>query len=327
MRVVVHGQVSELGRSLIGDELRQPDFEVTFIEADSPDRWAALAAADALIVDHAPMTKSDLSCMPNLRLIQRLGRGPFDVSAEVAAAQALGIGYAHNRTGFAAAATAEHTVMMMLALLRGLPGTHEYVRTGEWRGDNRFDAATRQLSGATVGLIGMGRIARQVARLLGAFRTRTLYWSRHRLSPADEGDLGVSYLVLPELAARCDIVSLHVRADKTDAFRFGVAEFACMRPDAYFINTSRGSLVDESALATALRRRLLAGAALDVFDTEPLPADSALRELNGVILTPHIAGRTREVAEAYYRSACANLGRMQRGEALEDLISPDKRGT
>ncbi|GLK99178.1 NAD(P)-dependent oxidoreductase [Dactylosporangium matsuzakiense] len=322
MNVVVHGKVSELGRRVIERELRPDRFSVRFIEPETPGRAAALVAAEVLVVDHAPMTDADFAMMPRLRLVQRLGRGPFDISGEIAAAHARGIPFAHNRSGFAVRATAEHTVMVMLALPRRLAETAGYVRDGGWTSGNPYDAATDELAGSTVGLVGMGRIAAEVARRLRPFEVTVRYWSRHRLPAEREHELGVRYLPLPELVAGSDLVSLHVRANSAAEFRFGAELFDRMRPGAYFVNTSRGALVDQDALGRALREGRLAGAALDVSDPEPPPAGSPLRTLPNLVLTPHVAGRTRQVAEAYYRCACANLARLAGGEALHDLIPP-----
>lgn len=322
MNVVVHGQVSDLGRRLIERELCPDRFRVRFVDAGDTDRRAALAACEALVVDHAPLTGADFAAMPRLRLVQRLGRGPFDISGEIAAAHARGVPFAHNRSGFAVRATAEHTVMMLLALPRRLAETARYVRDGGWDADNRYDAATDELAGSTVGLIGMGRIAREVARRLRPFEVAVRYWSRRRLPAGQERELDVDYRPLPDLLAGADLVSLHVRATSAAQFRFGPELFAAMRPGAYFVNTSRGALVDHAALGRALTGGRLAGAALDVFDPEPPPTDSPLLRLPNLVLTPHVAGRTRQVAEAYYRCACANLVRLANGEALRDLVPP-----
>jgi phosphoglycerate dehydrogenase-like enzyme len=322
VNVVVHGRISELGRRVIERELRPDRFSVRFVEGGAPDRDAALSAGDVLIIDHAPMTDADFAMMPRLRLVQRLGRGPFDISGEIAAAHARGIPFAHNRSGFAVRATAEHTVMVMLALPRRLAETVGYVRNGGWTSDNRYDAATDELAGSTIGLVGMGRIAREVARRLRPFEVTVRYWARRRLPAEQERELSVGYLPLPDLVAGADLVSLHVRANSAAEFRFGADLFDRMRPGAYFVNTSRGALVDQDALGRALQDGRLAGAALDVSDPEPPPADSPLRALPNLVLTPHVAGRTRQVAEAYYQRACANLVRLADGEALRDLVPP-----
>jgi phosphoglycerate dehydrogenase-like enzyme len=148
------------------------------------------------------------------------------------------------------------------------------------------------------------------------------YWSRRRLSVEQERELSVGYRPLPDLVSGSDLVSLHVRANSAAEFCFGADLFERMRPGAYFVNTSRGALVDQDALGRALRDGRLAGAALDVSDPEPPPSDSPLRTLPNLVLTPHVAGRTRQVAVAYYQCACANLVRLADGEALLDLLPP-----
>ncbi|KOG87920.1 hypothetical protein ADK38_22715, partial [Streptomyces varsoviensis] len=172
---------------------------------------------------------------------------------------------------------------------------------------------------------GMGRVGTAAARLLAAFGAEVGYFSRTRLDPDHERRIGAEYRPLEELLPAADVVSLHVRADAAD-YRFGAREFALMRPGRYFVNTSRGGLVNEAALATALRSGRLAGAALDVFAAEPLAPASPLDGAPNLLLTPHIAGRTREVAEMYFRSACANIVRLEAGQPLRDLIEPMARG-
>ncbi|MEU7043534.1 NAD(P)-dependent oxidoreductase [Streptomyces varsoviensis] len=326
MNVLVRGAISALGQRVLAAELAAPRFHLEYSRTDDEtDREAKFGRCDVIMVDQEPLTEADFALLHRVRLVQRLGRGQYDISGELAAAAAHGVPVAHNKSGFAAAATAEHTVMAALALLRRLPDADAFVRSGEWRSSNRFDAATRQLAGASVALVGMGRVGTAAARLLAAFGAEVGYFSRTRLDPDHERRLGVEYRPLEELLPAADVVSLHVRAGAAD-YRFGAREFALMRPGRYFVNTSRGGLVDEAALAAALRSGRLAGAALDVFAAEPLAPASPLDGAPNLLLTPHIAGRTREVAEMYFRSACANIVRLEAGQPLRDLIEPMARG-
>ncbi|WP_049717764.1 NAD(P)-dependent oxidoreductase [Streptomyces caatingaensis] len=325
MNVLVCGAVSALGERVLRDELAPPPYHLEFTDDTDPLRAERLARCEAVLVDQAPLTEADFARMTRLRLVQRLGRGQFDISGELAAARARGVPVAHNRSGFAARATAEHTVMVILALLRQLPDADAFVRSGQWReagGSHRFDAATRQLDGASVALVGMGRVGRATARLLAAFGAEVAYWSRTRLAPGEERDLAAVHRPLDELLAAADVVSLHIRPDPAAPFVFDTRLFGLMRPGGYFVNTSRGTLVDEHALAGALRAGHLAGAALDVFTTEPPGPSSPLDGSPHLLLTPHIAGRTREVAEMYFRSACANIHRLRAGHPLRDLVDP-----
>ena len=322
MNVLIYGAVSELGRRVLLAELVPPDFCVEFTHEGDPDRVEKLGRCEVVLVDQAPLDEQAFSHLRRLRLVQRIGRGPYDVSNEVATAHRHGIPWAHNRAGFAVAATAEHTVMVILALLRQLPQTAEFVRSGGWLSSHRFDAATRQLRGSTVALVGMGRVGTSVARLLDTFGAVVHYWSRTRLDGARERRLAVKFLPLDDLLATADVVSLHVRANSAAEFRFDDRLFGLMRSDAIFVNTARGPLVDELALAGALSSGHLAGAALDVFEIEPLPPGSPLVTAPNLLMTPHIAGRTVEVAEMYFRTACANLIRLRGNQPLRDLVAP-----
>ena len=205
---------------------------------------------------------------------------------------------------------AEHTVMLILALSRHLLGVIRQTNAQAWLPERSQPILTDQrrytynwiglkdwgtLYGKTVGLIGLGLIGRATAVRLRSFGMRLIYTQRHRLDPVAETRLGVQWRELDALLAESDFVSLHQRfqegSDGNDN-HIGARELALMGPAAYLINTARGRLVDENALAAALRTGQIAGAALDVFRHEPLPADSSLFALAGdnLILTPHVAG-------------------------------------
>jgi phosphoglycerate dehydrogenase-like enzyme len=199
---------------------------------------------------------------------------------------------------------AEHAVMCMLALLKRYPAVEQQLRAGviaggvqpsvttqehyayNWVGCERFEA----LRGATVGLVGLGRIGRHAARLLQAFGADVVYTKRSRLEPADEATLGVRYASFEELLAQSRVVSLHARFAPETERMIGEGQLQRMPRGSFLVNTSRGRLVDEDALCRALESGQLAGAALDVMWLEPLPPDSPLLSAPNLILTPHTGG-------------------------------------
>ena len=205
---------------------------------------------------------------------------------------------------------AEHTVMLIMALSRHLLAVIRQTNTQEWLPERSQPILTDQrrytynwiglqewgtLYGKTAGLIGLGLIGCATAARLRSFGMRLLYSQRHRLDPLSEVRMGVQWRPFDELLAESDFVSLHHRFQEEpegNDKHIGARELALMKPTAYLINTARGRLVDEDALVAALRRGQIAGAGLDVFRYEPLPADSPLFALAGdnVILTPHVAG-------------------------------------
>jgi D-3-phosphoglycerate dehydrogenase len=187
--------------------------------------------------------------------------------------------------------------MLMLAVARRIVDVDQRVRRGEWpRGQ------IMQLRGKTLGVVGLGAIGRQVAHLGRAIGMNVLTWTMH-----PKPELGFEHVDLESLYRRSDVVSLHLRLSDRTAGLFGRAEFDLLKPTAIFINTARGGLVDEAALVDALASARIAGAGLDVFAVEPLPADSALKRLPNVVLTPHSAGVTPEVVEAGLQLAIDNV--------------------
>lgn len=221
---------------------------------------------------------------------------------DLAAATDLGIIVGHGAVPENTVGMAEATLMLMLMLLYDVEHHVARLRDGGWR---RPAPATRQLAGKTVGLLGFGRIARELATRLQPFGVRLLVCSP-RTAAADL-PAGAHKVDLPTLLRESDIVSLLTGLTAETRHMIGAAEFTLMKPDALLVNTGRGEIVDEAALVDALRDRRIGGAALDAFATEPLPADSPLRTLDNVILTPHCVGHTREGMAAIEPMLVANI--------------------
>jgi phosphoglycerate dehydrogenase-like enzyme len=158
----------------------------------------------------------------------------------------------------------------------------------------------RDLAGTTLGLLGLGRLGSRVARLGQAFEMATIAWSQN-LTEAAAAEIGVRPVDKAELFRSADFISVHVQLSARTRGLIGTAELALMKPDAYLVNTSRGPIVDEDALVDALQEGRIAGAALDVYDREPLPPDDRLRRIPNLLLTPHIGYVTRETYKVFYR--------------------------
>ena len=212
---------------------------------------------------------------------------------DVAAASELGLIVGHGAVPENVVGMAEATLMLMLMLIYGVEGNIARMKSGAWR---RPTPRARQLAGKTVGLIGFGRIAREVSARLRPFGVRILAFSP-RARPEDLPH-GVIKTDLPTLFRESDIVSVLATLTDETVIMVGAAELALMKPDALLVNTGRGAIVEEAALVAALRDKRIAGAALDAFAAEPLPADSPLRQLDNVILTPHCVGHTQESVAA-----------------------------
>jgi D-3-phosphoglycerate dehydrogenase len=259
---------------------------------DSDARRRGFAEADAIIVRNIAVDRAVLDAAPRLKVIAKHGAGVDNI--DVAAASAHGIPVA-NVPGGNADAVAEATVALMLAALRQVPEVHRLVVNGGYAA--RFTLQFGQLFGRTLGLVGIGNIGARVARICAAgFRMRVLAYDPG-LSAAAIAERGAEKTDdLSSLLAKVDVVSLHLPLNERTRHLIGAAEIAQMKPTAILVNAARGPLVDEAALAEALRDNRIAGAGLDVLEVEPPATDNPLLSLRNVVLSPHTAGNTVEAA-------------------------------
>ena len=244
---------------------------------------------------------SVLRAAPRLRVISWVGTGVSTfVNLDLATERGIAV---CNTPGYGNTAVAEHAVGLMFALARNTVAMHNVVANSGWP---REDVRGFELAGKTVGIVGLGGIGTRVAQLCSAIGMRVIAWTRN---PNDERlrTAGATYATLDELATRSDIVSLHLLATPDTEGIVSPAFLRQMKPTAFLVNTARGELIDDPALIDALRDGRIAGAALDVFVPEPLPADHPYRTLPNVILTPHVGYRTPEASERTVRIAIENL--------------------
>ncbi len=314
MRIVLHAPVIEKVVDLARDHLPAGfSLDVTSA-ADSPARLATtLEGAEFLVGFVGPLPDQAWQAAKSLRLIQLLSAG-YD-TFQVDRARALGVPVA-TIGGANAIPVAEHAVLLMLATLRHLPRLDRSVRDGIWRASNTGEDPCYELTGRKVGLIGFGMIGRCVAKCLRGFAVDLRYYDVRRLPPAEESALGATYQALERLLAEAEIISLHLPLLPETRGLIDSRAIALMRPDAILINTARGQLVDEVALANALREKRLRGAGIDAFTDEPPRPDNPLLALtDNVVLTPHTAGPTWESWPRRFVNAFANVERVARGEA------------
>ena len=268
----------------------------------------------------APVDAAVLARLPKLRLIQVPGHG-FD-HIDVAAAAAAGVSVATVASSGAEA----HTVAEMAILLAGaasrriLPGD-KAVREGTWGTLTMLQGGVFELAGKTIGLVGLGRIGREVAKRARAFDMRVIYHDVFRPPPEQEREIGVEFYELEALLGEADIVSLHAPLTPETRGLIGDRTLALMKPTAVLVNTARGPLVDAAALARALRDGTIRAAAIDVFDPEPPPRDLPLYELENVVLQPHMAGVTGESILRIIAAAMENCRRVARGEDPLDVVT------
>ena len=217
--------------------------------------------------------------------------------------------------GANAESVAEGTLLLMLAALRRLPVLDRATREGRgWPSDPTLGETVRDIGGCTVGLVGYGNIAKQVERILVAMGADVIHTSTR-----DDGSAG--WRSLPDLLSACDIVSLHLPLTDATAGLLGRDALARMKSDAVLVNTSRGPIVDEEALADALRTGKLAAAGLDVFAVEPVPADNPLLRLPNVVLTPHVTWYTADTMRRYLEFAVDNCERLRDGRNLVNVVN------
>lgn len=255
---------------------------------------ARVAEADALIVrNRTRVDREVLAAAPRLRAVGRLGVGLDNI--DVAACEAAGVAV-YPATGANSLAVAEYVVATSMVLLRGAYLSSNEVAAGQWPRARMSQG--RETAGKTLGLVGFGGIGRMTARLAQALGMRVLAYDP--MLPPDApawSEAGVGRRELDALFGEVDVLSLHVPLTESTRGLVDAARLARMKPDAILVNTARGGVVDETALAAALRSGKLGGAALDVFDDEPLRAGSPLAGAPNLILTPHIGGVTRESNE------------------------------
>ena len=215
--------------------------------------------------------------------------------------------------------TASAALLFILALAKRLPEHERMARSGRW--DRQAQIMGDDLPGQTLGIIGFGNTGAELARIVAPFKMRLLAYSPHA-DPARAETLGVSLVpTLNELFRESDFISLHCRLEDHTRGMIGEREFRLMKPTAYFINVARGELVQQDVLVRCLRERWIAGAALDVFEEEPLPADNPLIGLDNVILTPHWLPATRQAGRATITSIAEGMLRVAKGQIPDHVLN------
>ena len=249
----------------------------------------------------------------NLKMIQRSGVGLDSLDLE--ALRRHGIPLYVNQ-GINSQSVAEHALLLILASLRRLPIIHRNTVAGIWKKQEQ-GVQTSELHGKTVGLVGIGNIARKLVGMLRGFGVRIIYYDPFRLDGTMEQELTVNYRELDELLAEADIVSLHCPLTDANKGMINAETIAKMKHGAILVNTARGGLVDAKALHAALADGSLAFAGIDVHESEPIPADYPLKALPNVILTPHIAGVTSDSFRNMMAEAMRNIALFDQGKMSE----------
>jgi phosphoglycerate dehydrogenase-like enzyme len=269
--------------------------------ADTADLVSDLRRFDVVVAmrERTPFDSERIRLLPQLKLLVTTGMA--NASIDLAAAGEAGVTVCG--TGGSAGATVELTWALILSLTRHVPAEDAGIRAGGWQHTLGFG-----LRGRTLGVVGLGNLGRQVATVGRAFGMEVLAWSQH-LTAAAARAAGVTPVAKDELFGSSDVVTIHYKLSPRSAGLVGAREIGLMSPKAYLVNTSRGPIVDTDALLEALRTGAIAGAALDVYDEEPLPAGHPLRNAPRTVLTPHIGYVTDDGYRVFF------------GEAVEDIAA------
>jgi len=305
-----------------------PDWEIQYLNAPYTDEEmiAACKTKDYIFVNSVhPVTAAVISACPHLKMIHVEGVGYDKVDAAEAARHNIPV---CNNRATNNGAVAEHTVGLILSAMRRTAYCNEQIYTAGFAGcQSEFRSeGERELAGKHVGLIGMGAIGREVAKRLKNWDCRVSYYDAYRPAPEIEKELQVEYLDLEELIESCDVISLHVPVLPETIGMMNTDRFRRMKKTAYLVNTARGEVIDQNALAEALEHGEIAGAALDILTPEPAPADHVLLTLSPaakkrLTLTPHVAGTTDEAFTRMLKNAIENFERVERGEKALNIVN------
>jgi len=309
LRILIADRIDKLGLAPLADDERFELVEQAGLTGDALRK--AIAGADAVLVRSAThITRESLAEATHLKVIGRAGVGIDTI--DVDAATEKGIAVLNAPAGNTVSAT-ELTFALMLALLRRIPMADAAMKAGRW---DRSKFQGVEVAGKTLGLVGAGRVGAEVARRAKAFGMRVLVHDPF-INQERARALELELAPLEEVLRQADVVSLHVPLTDSTAGMIGGTQLGLMKPGAYLVNASRGGVIDPEALLTSLESGGLAGAAFDVYDQEPLPADHPLRQLGNVVLTPHLGASTEEAQ----RSVALEIATSVRAALLEGDLS------
>ena len=287
----------------------------------SPERLAELlrGCAGALTLLTDQIDGEVLDREPQLKVISNFAVGYDNV--DVPAATERGVAVC-NTPGVLTETTADFAWALLMAAARRVVEGADYVRAGKWKTWGPRLLLGRDLTGATLGIVGFGRIGREVAKRAHGFDMRVLAYDAHQ-DEAAARELGVAYVPLDDLLRKSDFVTLHVVLTPETSKMIGARELGLMKPEAILVNAARGPVVDTDALVAALRDGTIGGAALDVTDPEPLPADHPLIALPNALVVPHMASATVATRDRMAELAAHNLLAVLRGEHPPGIVNPE----
>lgn len=254
----------------------------------------------------------------NLKLVANFGVGYNNIDVDAATRRGIPV---TNTPGVVSEATADIAWALLMSVARRTGEGERLIRANGWKGWSPFLLLGGDVTGATLGLIGLGRIGKAMIPRAKGFSMKVIYWNRTRLEPAEEARLGIEYVSKETLLATADFVSLHVALVPETRHFISDAELKLMKPSSYLVNTTRGPVVDEKALVAALKSNMIAGAGLDVFENEPL-VEPGLLELDNVTMAPHLGSATVGTRVKMGMLVVDNCEALIQGKSLPHLVNP-----
>lgn len=317
-KVFIAGEIPEQANQLLSeagldiDEFTGPEL------IDTETLKSRIKDADYLITPlSTQVTKEVIDSAPQLKLIANFGAGFSNIDIKYAEQKNIPV---TNTPFVSSVSTAEVASGLIISLLHRVVEGDQLMRSKGFNGWAPLFFLGHELSGKTLGIIGMGQIGQQVAKRMHAFDMPIIYTQRHQLSQAQEIELGAKYVSKAELIKNADVISLHIPATPETQHYLGENEFNEMKDTAYLINCARGAVIDEAALLKALQNKQIAGAALDVYEHEPA-VDDGFKQLKNVILTPHIGNATIEARDAMAEIVSKNVIAAEQGDTIKYIVN------
>lgn len=328
-RVLVLSPLPEgLVSMFFSEYLEKYGLEAEFVsvphDITSGELQSKVSDADIIIGDYTMkirLTSELIEKMRSVKLIAQPSTGYDNIDIDACKRKGIPVS---NIGGANSASVAEHTIMLALMLMKRVLQAHSSMLEGRWIQDEMMNL-TLDLKGKTWGIVGMGRIGKEVAKRLITFGTDTIYYDIVRLSNNEESELNAKYSEFQGLLTQSDVISVHLPLNEKTSGIFSEKEFRIMKPSSFFINVSRGKIVDEFAVAKAVKNGWISGAGIDVFSNEPVTRENPLviaaREGANIILTPHIAGATNDARLRIIQTTVENVIAVMRGEKPRNVVN------
>ncbi|MEA5511775.1 D-glycerate dehydrogenase [Crocosphaera sp. UHCC 0190] len=319
-KVFITRQIPQAGLDLLKDKV---DLEIWEKNEPPPysillDKVQEVEGLLCLLTDQ--IDQQLINQAPHLKVISQMAVGYDNIDINTATIRGIPVGHT---PGVLTEATADLTWALLMAITRRITEAQEYIKQGKWTTWQPMGLLGADFVGATLGIIGLGRIGQAVARRGKGFNLKVIYHKPRRLYPKLEQELGVNYVSFEQLLKESDFISLHTPLTERTYHLIGENELKLMKQTAFLINTARGGIIDQNALCYALQQGQIAGAALDVTEPEPLPKEHQLLTLSNVIVTPHIGSASYQTRFQMAIMAAQNLLAGLQGQPLPNCVNPN----